>query len=185
MLVVTKNRTLSLKPAQTPLKNGPKSYITHQITQERSTQTAQLPLPHIYSNQHFYRHLRSCKPSPLFGSRCSKACIRQHKMCTLCNCTEQNSKETLEHWGISISSYSSLITPCRACAARGQVIALGLLYVCKKIFETHFQKSISTQEGFSSNLMAFSTALQLGKSSWPSQILIVYRLGKASATPES
>ena len=60
------------------------------------------------------------------------------------------------------------------------MIALGLDYifinlvysVCKKKFETqkntHFQKSISTQEGFSSNLMASSTALQLGKSLWPS-----------------
>ena len=33
--------------------------------------------------------------------------------------------------------------------------------------ETHFQKPILTQEGFSSNLMACSTALQLDKSSWP------------------
>ena len=46
----------------------------------------------------------------------------------------------------------------------------------------HFQKS---QEGFSSNLMASSTALQLDKSSLPSQILLVYRLGKASTTPET
>ena len=33
--------------------------------------------------------------------------------------------------------------------------------------------------------MASSTAFQLGKSSWPSQILLVYRLGKASTTPET
>ena len=33
--------------------------------------------------------------------------------------------------------------------------------------------------------MASSTALQLGKSSWPSQILLVYRLGKASTAPET
>ena len=32
--------------------------------------------------------------------------------------------------------------------------------------------------------MASSTALQLGKSSWPSQILLVHCLGKASTTPE-
>ena len=33
--------------------------------------------------------------------------------------------------------------------------------------------------------MASSIALQLCKSSWPSQILLVYRLGKASTTPET
>ena len=31
--------------------------------------------------------------------------------------------------------------------------------------------------------MASSTALQLDKSSWPSQILLVCRLGKGPATP--
>ena len=36
-------------------------------------------------------------------------------------------------------------------------------------------------EGFSTNLMA---TLQLGKSSWHSQILLVCCLGKGSATPE-
>ena len=71
------------------------------------------------------------------------------------------------------------------------MIALGLDYMvyivsAKFFFETHhFQKFISTQEGFSSNLMASSTVLQLGKSLWPSQILLVYRLGKASTTPET
>ena len=33
--------------------------------------------------------------------------------------------------------------------------------------------------------MASSTALQLDKSSWSLQILIVYRLGKVSPTPEA
>ena len=33
--------------------------------------------------------------------------------------------------------------------------------------------------------MASSTALQLDKSSWPLQILLVYRLGIASTTPET
>ena len=47
-------------------------------------------------------------------------------------------------------------TPRRACAARGYVIALGL-----------YSAKIS-QEGFSSNLMGSSTALQLDKSLWPS-----------------
>ena len=69
----------------------------------------------------------------------------------------------------------NLITPRHACAARGQVFALGLDMSAKKIFlnskNTHFKKSVSTQEGFSSNLMASSTALQLGKSSWPSRLL--------------
>ena len=70
------------------------------------------------------------------------------------------------------------------------MIALGLDYifsVCKEIFETqkiltfrYIANPITTQEGFSSNLMASSTTLQLGKSSWPSQILSVYRLGEAS-----
>ena len=80
----------------------------------------------------------------------------------------------------------SLITPHRAC---GQVIALGLdILFAKKILKlknTHFQKSILTQEGFSSNLKVSSTTLQLGKSSWPLQILLVCRLGKGSATPET
>ena len=56
------------------------------------------------------------------------------------------------------------------CAAWGQVIVLSIL----------------TQEGFSLNLMTSSTALQLNKSSWPSQILLVYLfLGKALPTPET
>ena len=58
------------------------------------------------------------------------------------------------------------------------MIALGL-DSAKKI--THFQKSILRQEGFS-NLMASSTTLQLDKSLWPSQILLVC---KGSATPET
>ena len=50
---------------------------------------------------------------------------------------------------------------------------------------THFQRSILTQIGFSSNLMVSGTAEQLDKSSWPSQILIVCRLGKGLTTPET
>ena len=73
------------------------------------------------------------------------------------------------------------------------MIALGLDYIAyiiivsaKKIPKnTHFQKSISTQEGFSSNSMASSTAYELGKSSWPSQILLVCRLGTGSASSET
>ena len=60
---------------------------------------------------------------------------------------------------------------------------ISLIYsVCKNFFDTHFR---SPFQGFFSNLMASSTALQLGKSLWPSQILVVYRLGKASTTPET
>ena len=47
------------------------------------------------------------------------------------------------------------------------------------------QKSIFTQEGFSSNLMVSSTTLQLDKSLWPSQILLVCRSGRGSVTPET
>ena len=60
------------------------------------------------------------------------------------------------------------------------MIALGLEYK-----NSHFHKSILTQDGFSSNLMAICTALQLDKYLWPSQILLVYRLGKVSPTPET
>ena len=48
------------------------------------------------------------------------------------------------------------VTLRRACTARGCVIALGLEYI---YIVYRFQKSILTQEGFSSNLMGFSTAL--------------------------
>ena len=72
------------------------------------------------------------------------------------------------------------------------MIALGLdiARFCKKKFKlknTHFQKSILTQEGFSSNLRASSTTLQLDQFLWPSQILLVciYSLGKGSATPDT
>ena len=50
---------------------------------------------------------------------------------------------------------------------------------------THFEMSILTQIGFSSNLMASGTVQQLDKSSWPSQIPIVCRLGKGSPMPET
>ena len=50
---------------------------------------------------------------------------------------------------------------------------------------THFEMSILTQIGFSSNLMASGTVQQLNKSSWPLQIPIVCRLGKGSPMPET
>ena len=50
---------------------------------------------------------------------------------------------------------------------------------------THFEMSILTQIGFSSNLMASGTVQQLDKSSWPSQISIVCPLGKGSPMPET
>ena len=59
-----------------------------------------------------------------------------------------------------------LVTPCAHARARGYVIGRGvyiLLYICKKISNffsifqnTHFHTPISTQEGFSSNLIASS-----------------------------
>ena len=74
----------------------------------------------------------------------------------------------------------------RACAARGQVIALGLYIEILPKKKLKLKKySILTQEGFSSNLMASSTTLQLGKFSWSSQILLVCHSGKASATLET
>ena len=58
--------------------------------------------------------------------------------------------------------------PARACAARGKVISRGgvvvsinLQFFWNQSFisqNTHFQSSISTQIGFSSNLMASGTA---------------------------
>ena len=57
--------------------------------------------------------------------------------------------------------------------------------VCKKIFKTKKILTFTTQEGFSSNSMASSTAYQLGKSLWSSQILLVCRLGTGSALSET
>ena len=73
--------------------------------------------------------------------------------------------------------------PARACAARGKVISRvvsikNLQFFWNQSFisqNTHFQSSISTQIGFSSNLMASDTAQKLNKSSWPSQNPIVCR----------
>ena len=60
--------------------------------------------------------------------------------------------------------------PARACAARGYVISRGvyiyIIYICLHFFwnqsfisqNTHFQRSIVTQIGFSSNLMASGIA---------------------------
>ena len=83
------------------------------------------------------------------------------------------------------------ITPPHAYAAKGlsDCSWTGLYIVSakkiSKLKNTHFQKSISTQEGFSSNSVASSTAYELGKSSWPSQILIVCCLGTGSASSET
>ena len=88
--------------------------------------------------------------------------------------------------------YLIFFTPRRACAAKGlsDCSWTGLYnYIYRNFFQnsknTHFQKSISTQEGFSSNSMASSTTYELGKSSWPSQILLVCRLGTGSASSET
>ena len=78
--------------------------------------------------------------------------------------------------------------------ARGYVIGRGVhIYIVWTFFwnqsfiskNTHFEMSILTQIGFSSNLMASGTVQQLDKSSWPSQIPIVCRLGKGSPMPET
>ena len=78
--------------------------------------------------------------------------------------------------------------------ARGYVIGRGVhIYIVWTFFwnqsfiskNTHFEMSILTQIGFSSNLMASGTVQQLDKSSWPSQIPIVCCLGKGSPMPET
>ena len=55
--------------------------------------------------------------------------------------------------------------PARACAARGYVIGCGVYIICTFFWNqsfisqnTHFQRSILTQIGFSSNLMASGIA---------------------------
>ena len=101
----------------------------------------------------------------------------------------------IQHCNI-VNIPKAIITPRCACAAKGLsdcswtgLYSLYIYSVCKIFFQnsknTHFQKSISTQEGFSSNSMASSTAYELGKSSWPSQILLVCRLGTESASSET
>ena len=92
--------------------------------------------------------------------------------------------------------------PARACASKGLcdrswrlyiVVVYYILYISLHFFwnqsfiskNTHFEMSILTQIGFSSNLMASGTVQQLDKSSWPSQIPIVCRLGKGSPMPET
>ena len=85
--------------------------------------------------------------------------------------------------------------PARACASKGLCDRSWCPYIiyCLDFFwnqsfiskNTHFEMSILTQIGFSSNLMASGTVQQLDKSSWPSQIPIVCRLGKGSPTPET
>ena len=87
-----------------------------------------------------------------------------------------------------------IITPRAHARARGYVIGRGVhIYIVWTFFwnqsfiskNTHFEMSILTQIGFSSNLMASGTVQQLDKSSWPSQIPIVCRLGKGSPIPET
>ena len=90
------------------------------------------------------------------------------------------------------SKCNSLLTPRAHARARGYVIGIYIIY-CLDFFWnqsfiskiTHFEMSILTQIGFSSNLMASGTVQQLDKSSWPSQIPIVCRLGKGSPMPET
>ena len=87
------------------------------------------------------------------------------------------------------------IYPVRACASKGLCDRSWCPYIiyCLDFFwnqsfiskNTHFEMSILTQIGFSSNLMASGTVQQLDKSSWPSQIPIVCRLGKGSPMPET
>ena len=96
--------------------------------------------------------------------------------------------------GPNTHTHTPIITP-RTCASKGYVIGRGvhILYIVWTFFwnqsfiskNTHFEMSILTQIGFSSNLMASGTVQQLDKSSWPSQIPIVCRLGKGSPTPET
>ena len=65
-----------------------------------------------------------------------------------------------------IAEYAVSYYPARACAARGKVISWcpyvkNLQFFWNQSFisqNTHFQSSISTQTGFSSNLMASGTA---------------------------
>ena len=87
-----------------------------------------------------------------------------------------------------------IFTPRAHARARGYVIGRGVhIYIVWTFFwnqsfiskNTHFEMSILTQIGFSSNLMASGTVQQLDKSSWPSQIPIVCRLGKGSPMPET
>ena len=87
-----------------------------------------------------------------------------------------------------------IITPRAHARARGYVIGRGVhIYIVWTFFwnqsfiskNTHFEMSILTQIGFSSNLMASGIVQQLDKSSWPSQIPIVCRLGKGSPMPET
>ena len=68
-----------------------------------------------------------------------------------------------------------IISPRRARAPRGQVIALGLP---KKFLNSLSEVYLNTGR----HLMVSSTTLQLDKSSWPLQILLVCRLGKGLTT---
>ena len=97
-------------------------------------------------------------------------------------------------WSVAAPHLDTFITPRAHARARGYVIGRGVhIYIVWTFFwnqsfiskNTHFEMSILTQIGFSSNLMASGTVQQLDKSSWPSQIPIVCRLGKGSPMPET
>ena len=100
------------------------------------------------------------------------------------------------HMSVCFSARGSVCYyPARACASKGLCDRSWCPYIiyCLDFFwnqsfiskNTHFEMSILTQIGFSSNLMASGTVQQLDKSSWPSQIPIVCRLGKGSPMPET
>ena len=85
-------------------------------------------------------------------------------------CVVLHSQPSIEQLSATLSAAGVSIPhnyPARACAERGYVIGRGvyiyiLLYiVCNQTFisqNTHFQRSILTQIGFSSNLMASGIA---------------------------
>ena len=104
----------------------------------------------------------------------------------------------LAHAGGAVGSKPCTVCyyyPARACASKGLCDRSWCPYIiyCLDFFwnqsfiskNAHFEMSILTQIGFSSNLMASGTVQQLDKSSWPSQIPIVCRLGKGSPMPET
>ena len=117
-------------------------------------------------------HARACPPVQNRGGAASKLCSKQAVLYSLPN-----------------------YYPARACASKGLCDRSWCPYsiYCLDFFwnqsfiskNTHFEMSILTQIGFSSNLMASGTVQQLDKSSWPSQIPIVCRLGKGSPMPET
>ena len=100
--------------------------------------------------------------------------------CACCSC-----------FAVRVIRGTRVITPRAHARARGYVIGRGV-HILSGLFlepifylQKYFEMSILTQIGFSSNLMASGTVKQLDKSSWPSQIPIVCRLGKGSPMPET